>query len=318
MIFLDLTKHELYKIFSRKIILITLFFFAILIVLSSLVTKTDSFGDYKVFYSEYKEFKGPVTQQKLETAKKWLKNDEKNINYSNNGGAVKINYERQRKYAIYRDVLNTQERVINRDNLLKGLESNLKSTGFGGYEYNVLMLKYDMYKKLPMPGTYLWGYFGTSDLIDFVKVTGFIFFGVMILLGISPIFSNEYSTKMDSIILSTKNGKSKIITAKIISLVIFTILTGMFFETVNILTLAYEKGIFTYAISELHDPLQSIFIYAMSPYNFSILEYYLIQTLMFIFGGIILGIMVLFISSLTKSMMKVFLIRRVMLEIFLH
>ncbi len=65
-------------------------------------------------------------------------------------------------------------------------------------------------------------------------------FGIMIMLisviliiAITPVFSEEYSSKTAAVILTTKHGKNKDIIAKIASAFIFTILVYIFFAILN-------------------------------------------------------------------------------------
>lgn len=301
MILQELLKHELYKIFSRKIIYVTITIFVLLFLLISLQQKSELYGNYKSFYSEYKKYKGPLTSDKVKLAQNWFENDQKNYIVTEKDGRTHLIQEGMRKNEIFSDVVNTQRRIINRTDQLNELKQQLTTMEHKGYKYEETRLKYSMLKRLPAPGVYIWGFFGTSDLIDFIYSFGFVFMGAMVLLGISPIFSDEYSNNMDSLILTTKNGKGLVITAKIIASITYVTVIGLFFSLLNLLTLGINKGLLTYAIDELNNPLNSIYKYATTPYNLTIIQYYILQTGIFITGGIAFGLLVMFISSISRS-----------------
>lgn len=301
MILQELLKHELYKIFSRKIIYVTITIFVLLFLLISLQQKSELYGNYKSFYSEYKKYKGPLTSDKVKLAQNWFENDQKNYIVTEKDGRTHLTQEGMRKNEIFIDVVNAQRRIINHTDQLNELKHQLTTMEHKGYKYEETSLKYSMLKRLPAPGVYIWGFFGTSDLIDFIYSFGFVFMGAMVLLGISPIFSDEYSNNMDSLILTTKNGKGLVITAKIIASITYVTVIGLFFSLLNLLTLGINKGLLTYAIDELNNPLNSIYKYATTPYNFTIIQYYILQTIIFITGGIAFGLLVMFISSISSS-----------------
>src|SRR5690606_21533163 len=64
---------------------------------------------------------------------------------------------------------------------------------------------------------------GPSQMIDMIYTFGFVITAFMLIVGISPIFSKEYSSGMDPFLLSSKYGRSKAVTAKLLAAMIFTL-----------------------------------------------------------------------------------------------
>lgn len=76
----------------------------------------------------------------------------------------------------------------------------------------------DCANKINIPFQY--GYYeGWNIIIDSFELLMFALLGILIVLA--PIFAGEYQAKTDSVILSAKYGKTKLITAKIISSFLF-------------------------------------------------------------------------------------------------
>lgn len=59
---------------------------------------------------------------------------------------------------------------------------------------------------------------------------GIAFMGVMILIGLAPLYSEEYATGMDSILLSSRYGKGQLISAKCYAAILYAFLYGAAFN----------------------------------------------------------------------------------------
>lgn len=71
--------------------------------------------------------------------------------------------------------------------------------------------------------TYEYGYYkGWSSILD--SSSWLILIMIVICIGIAPIFAGEYQTKTDSLLLTLKCGKNKLIKAKIISSLLYATL----------------------------------------------------------------------------------------------
>jgi ABC-type transport system involved in multi-copper enzyme maturation permease subunit len=155
------------------------------------------------------------------------------------------------------------------DSLQKQID-NMKNDNTGVYDYNSKLLELNMTKSLQEPGVYY--NTGVSEIVDFPDKFGFIFLGALVLLGVSPVFSEEYAVNVDALIFSSKNGRRKAVNAKIAASLIFVISAVLFFSMVNVFTNMYFYGGYGWDA-----PLQSIFDYVISPYSLNIAQYCLLR-----------------------------------------
>lgn len=125
----------------------------------------------------------------------------------------------------------------------------------------------------------------------------------MLLLGISPIFSEEYKTKVSTIILSSKKGRSECVRAKILAAIIYAIFIAFICNLIG--TIVITK---MYGIEGFNAPMQSLFEFSCSPYNFTIAQFYLTLFFTSIIGAILFVLLILLISNITKSSMMTFFI----------
>lgn len=127
--------------------------------------------------------------------------------------------------------------------------------------------------------------------------SGFFFLTACFILSVctAPVFSGEYHSGADAIILSTRYGRSKLIGAKINASIIFA--TGMFL--LGWLT-ALILSLIVYGASGWNLPLQMIDTrYLFSPYPVSVLGAFLLTTL---FGWLACLAMVSFTLLLSSRM----------------
>lgn len=118
--------------------------------------------------------------------------------------------------------------------------------------------------------------------------------GVLLIIILSPIFSQEYAKKTDSLILSAKYGKNKVIKAKMIAAFLLSILSWVVIQFINmgmIFTLFGTEGARSFLQNWAQNP---------SPYPFTYMTSYFVTTAMSFLGLIFLTSTILFISSRSK------------------
>ena len=137
---------------------------------------------------------------------------------------------------------------------------------------------------------------GPSNMIDLIYTFGFVITAFMLIIGISPIFSGEYSSGMDQFLLSSKYGRSKVVTAKILSAITFTIsvIAGWF-------ALSAAYSIYTYGWQGWSAPLQKIHEHFYAPYPLTLDASYVIMMSMHIIAAIGFTLLVVFVSSICKK-----------------
>ncbi len=125
----------------------------------------------------------------------------------------------------------------------------------------------------------------------------------MLLLGVSPVFSEEYKTKVATIILSSKKGRRECVRAKILASIIYSIFVAFICNFIS--TILITK---IYGIEGFNSPMQSLYDFSCSPYNFTISQFLVKLFFTSLIGSILFVLLILIISNITKSSMMTFFI----------
>ncbi len=181
--------------------------------------------------------------------------------------------------------------------LLNALEQNGKENT---YEYRMRQMQYEMMVSAGGPKVYYTWFWSTQRKA--FRDSALLFF-IFILLILSPIFTQEYSSGMDSIILSSKNGRRRIVTAKILAGVVFSVIAIILLNVIQLIIY-----IIFGSASGWNPPLNSLYSFGLAPYKFSIAQYYIVQLLFQVAAGLVLAIVIALISSRLKSSMYTFFI----------
>lgn len=301
-----LIKFELYKIFTKKSLLIGLVF---IVLMYGFVT----FQEYqrtKQFNrkgEEFEKFEGPLTEQKIKLAEEGYQEiQKKTIEHTEADGFTwqEFSSEDQRLVGLYEQVSWTQGVQQRKEDLVKELSQTiekLEQENKKNYKYKKSKLEYTMLKELAKPGIY------NSDLLKnilgFFEGLGFLFSGILILLGLSNVFTEEYTTKMDRLILSSKNGKNVIITSKIIASIVYILFISITLSTVNLL-----MSFSLYGTEGLSLSIQNVVFLSDSPYNLTAIQFYVVEVLINFIAALSFGLLVLAISSISKSVIIPFFI----------
>ena len=123
-----------------------------------------------------------------------------------------------------------------------------------------------------------------------------IYILIIICICIAPLFSLEYQTQVDSIILSTKNGRDKLIKSKFKASFIFT--TILYFTSISFVALL---RLFTYGFDGWNCKIQTSASYWYSMYNINFLQAFLLATLLGYLASLIIMSIVMFISVKLKT-----------------
>jgi len=150
---------------------------------------------------------------------------------------------------------------------------------------------------------YDWGYWKLRNIHSSYPFT----IGLLVLVGISPMFSVEYSRKTDAIILSSKHGKSKLIYAKLKAGLIFSVSVWILIEFINILIVA---GI--YGVTGAEAYWQNFFM-DYAPFKFNQLQITVVTIATSLLGIIYLACIILFVSVCSKNQFASLLIGGVIL-----
>ncbi len=118
----------------------------------------------------------------------------------------------------------------------------------------------------------------------------------IMLVCISPVFSNENQTKMNSIIFSTRHGKKLLFTSKIIASLLFA--TILFVASMLFMTLFY---LFVFGADGGDASIQVMIAYFMSPYDLTVIEAYFVIMVIAYLAYILIMMLSLFISTVAKN-----------------
>ncbi|MBZ9606937.1 ABC transporter permease subunit [Clostridium estertheticum] len=279
----NLIKHELYKIFYKKSVLISLAVFVTILILSTILTGGGNKAiEAKNLVKEYYKTGGNVTK------------------------LSQITQKEKEGLSIYTNIFNLEEYKTNNAENVAELQDKLngmKASGITGYEYKSKVMELNMYKKVNKDAKpYYLGLWGDINLIG----TSSIIVGLLLLLclGLSGVFSEEYSSGMDALILSSKYGKKTIITAKLIASCIYSSSIALIFGIIPIISSVLCYG----NIDGFDSPMQVLGMYSFSPYHLNVSEVYLLQFLMMFIGILAFGLLILMFSSRIRNLLVTFFV----------
>ncbi len=306
----DLIKFELYKIFSKKSVLVLILICIISSVLPSITDYLDMKGKGLKSYENIKkigqEYEGQVIteekQDNLESignqARERYNNGEKIndkdkvITYGMYDYWLPLNSEYMVEGSFYKfydikEKINRLEKEGNKDT----------------YEYKEFKYIHDLIEKKPIPKFYF--KFGWRNATEFNMNP--LWIAILIIVSICTIFSNEYQSNTASIVFSSKNGQGKLTLAKVIS--------GLLFSTIMFLII---NGI-QVAIMAMHGfdgwdlPLGFLPSYVRTPYIMNIGTFYMIGLLISYIGVVLFTLLVMLVSLISKNDMISFAINVVIL-----
>ncbi|MEN6315443.1 MAG: hypothetical protein ABFD25_14500 [Clostridiaceae bacterium] len=126
---------------------------------------------------------------------------------------------------------------------------------------------------------------------------------LLMLLGFVPMFANEKETKMNSLILASKNGKINITLVKILSALVFVTFLVFVFSCENILVFK-----FLYGLNGHKMPLYAIEKYQYSSLSCSVSEFYFLKELLKIMGFFSFGMMIFMFSALFERVIYTYML----------
>jgi ABC-type transport system involved in multi-copper enzyme maturation permease subunit len=287
---MELIRHEVYKIFRQKVIYIAFIVFAAL--------NTMQFFDGLTTHDElrelYRTMGNEVTDEKIAWASQFKREfDEKHAQ------KIPMSKEWWVKSQYAGDIINTLriKKMYEEDG--SRLEEQLSATKYQSdqdYEYKVMKLTLETLKKVGYKDEVHFVH-GWRNIIKFNSHVGFYFIGALVIIGLANVYSQEYSTRMDSLIFSSKHGRRRIILAKFIAIVIYCSAVTLAFA-IKILSL---NGYY-YGFSGWNAPFKTM-NYQTPSFAGDIWQFYAMQQLYVVFGSIVLGLLVAFLSSLTRQPM---------------
>ncbi|MBW9155486.1 ABC transporter permease subunit [Clostridium tagluense] len=302
-----LISFEMRKLFCSKITIITVMLVLIINIgsaLSDAHTWRKYIGDVDIYNKMLQPYAGKL-DKKLASKIKTLPGSSEGYDTSSS-----LSYEQRRKKSFEESYYYATEEartwnfnkyenpdkpysVTGLSNLCSALESRGEKDS---YLYSDTLKNLNLLKATKEPGYYNTTGWGAvfRYLVDFPTV---IFISIVLIMVIGPIFSNEKKNNMEKIILSTKMGLRKIVSAKIIASLVFTIAWVTLFYVVMCLVNIIPYG----ALIRGNIPLNSLDGYLFTPYNLTVIQALGIIYLITILSAWTLAIIFCLISSLSKK-----------------
>ncbi|MBT9172625.1 MAG: hypothetical protein DDT21_01011 [Syntrophomonadaceae bacterium] len=300
----ELIKFELYKIASRKYTILVL---SVFILLYFLNISQFNLGDIQHFRNMHIEWNGPLTEERVAIARQELReleaqqeeDWEKYIADHQSQNAVIFEWDKTlgSKLGVRFDLVNRWDRFQNRNDLTADLREEIRNAETADkkdFNYLKNLMHYNMLSGLKPPsGDYFRGW---GQLIDSAKTFGFVVLGALILLTLAPVFADEYAVKMDSLILSSRHGRKKVVTAKIVAS-----LFAVFSYAVILLIINVAVNSVLFSLDGSQVALQELFPYRHSPFNLNVSQYFFIQQATHLFGAAAFSLLVLLLSVFSRN-----------------
>jgi len=273
---MSLLKFELYKMFFRKITLIFIVLSLVFIFLKVVQDwNEDKMPQLHNLVQEYNLTNGNVNE-----LKKFSATEKSNLYAATNLFYLQDTIGEQ----LYQN---------------EGLKNDLTQESNTSYQYKANLMEQKMLKGLLVKKAYYFNTWGSliNNILDFPMAV------LLILIMVSGVFSVEYASRMDALILSSKQGKRQFIRAKIVANIIF--ISIVFLSIVSLTTLVQ---IFISGFDGWNSPIQSLLYYQGCPFHLNILQYYLLGVGILLMGLILFSMLVLLVSTITKRPLTSFFI----------
>ncbi|MGX4601264.1 hypothetical protein [Faecalimicrobium sp. JNUCC 81] len=297
---LDLIKFELYKIFSKKsviiVMLLTVLFCAFNVFGDSVYMKFQGLDSMDDVYSVMKKYEGKViTQEGILKAEETIEN----LKQKEESGKKLTKEEIVYKNYLYETmVLSNPTYTVNNKNYtidemkneISKLENEKKE---GTYEYKNLNFVYDKVKDIKESKYYFsHGWLTSTDFNVFATLIT-----TLIAVGLAPIFSDEYQSNSAQIMLSCKRGKNKLVISKIATGLIYTSIICIIIHTI------YIFGAMKFDFMGWDKPLELFKYYRTTPFDMRIIDFYVVGLGISFIGAMLYSLVTMLMSLIVKNNM---------------
>jgi hypothetical protein len=285
---MQLVKFELYKLAKQKMIWIAGFLLILAFGFIS-VMNIQSGTAFSYNYSLYKGHEGKINQQEVKKKQKELNN------FLEHNPSPFTKKENENIYYLM-DFTNAGDQLVSYQEQMRSLEKQINKPNINKTSFSYKSAKYQLekLKDIGEPNFYYtkaWQY--VSAFTDFI---GPLLISIMIIIGISSIFSKEHTTGMYQFILSSKDGRKKSVTAKIIASFIYVFFTCTTFFSACLLSSIVYWGIYGYNV-----PLRNLNVLSDTFLSIKVWQYIIIEYSLYLLGALAFTALIIFISSLSKS-----------------
>jgi ABC-type transport system involved in multi-copper enzyme maturation permease subunit len=202
-------------------------------------------------------------------------------------------------------ICNYYERVDDRQNEILSLQSSLaelqESGKDGSFLYSVQSKLLSIYEKTSGIELNLESWDKIIDLNYAWFIPGCTM--LIIILGLAGIYSDEYTNKTQSILLTTKKGRKGVFLSKLTAGTIFSILCVLYFQLFSVLV----TGI-VYGFPSINITLVSIYGFKLTPVTWLALGFYIIQLLGSLLAAFVMSSLTMCLSVYCKNALLPFFI----------
>ena len=142
-----------------------------------------------------------------------------------------------------------------------------------------------------------------DDWIDINNSMLPLLIAFVVILGTAGVYTGEYTSKMHGILLTTKNGRSKLFSSKLLASCLFAAIVVIIFQALAALLYMH-----VYGLPFKNTPINSLTSFYKMPNTMWALQFYFCQLAGSLLGAIVLTAVILCISSLCRSNLVSFFI----------
>lgn len=294
-------KHECYKLFSAKGIYVILLLIIGMLFFVHSYPLDPPLMEEGIYEKYMDEWGGPVTNEQVSKARAAME--------ASDAGEVNVRSQSDRGLGyVHYSIVSADINNFHISEKVDWLRSKLYEHPKKSYEYRVTAKELKMVEKLGQPFEF-YIIKGWRGMLEFITpALTVVFLVTLLLIGVTPVFADDFSNNRAGLILATKHGKRKLVTAKILAIVTYISTILVFLHGVSAIFAWIKFGGFTGWDVPIHGlgTLESIamFDYEESPFNLQVWQLYVIIILLQFFGLIALSALIVLISILLKSKMN--------------
>jgi len=291
-----LIRLELYKIYTQKVIYIAFAVFAALYI-SQFYNELQPATEIEAVQAAYKEYGGVLTEEKLEWAEKTIAASRER-EQEKNGAAPDPTLRYQ--LWVAQDIQSVANKQSAFERKRQELEARLLLPEADGgpteAQRREAVAEAKVREAVGAPD-YVMEQTAWKRILLFMNEVGYFFVAILAIVGLAGSFSREYASGMDQLLLSSRFGRSRAVTAKLAAAAIYCASVVLFLNLIVLLL----YGVY-YGLSGWNQPLVQLFnIFSGTGFGGSIWQFYLLQQLCAIGGCISLGWFVIMLSSWSRN-----------------
>lgn len=260
----------------------------------------------ETFHKLHHEFDGVVTTEKAEKINSMYQELDEQVS----SGTFNTTYEKDSltgyifqdyqliKLYFHDPMMNNALYAEKMQDIVNEAQSNMHASNSHSYSHQYNRYIATHYKNRSVSSFY--NFIGWQYLFDYQ------FSDILIILLLAccilPTFIKEKKSMMNEILDTTQIGKKSVFKTKILSIVVLSFLLVSVFAVVNLVLAQITIG-----IGGSTSPIYSIEEFSLTPYNCSILAFYLLSLLCKVIGFSVIGSLFLLITKFVKEYLSAFI-----------